>query len=187
MDFVVTPRNWLVVYLLAVVAITFIHAPEVLAALLVIAVATSGSLRWKLLRRALLAILAFNLTISAGYVCVALWLGNFVADYLLLVNLRVLLLVYIGFWFVTSVDLLGALSGWPLATLLATLAIGQIKTFERILRDFRLAFQSRNLTQPTLIDRSRHAAAQAQTLLDKSLASANEAALAMRSRGAFDD
>lgn len=187
MDFAVTPRAWLALYLAAVVAITFIHAPAVLAALLASAVAASGTLRWKLLRRALLAILAFNLTISAGYVCVALWQGNFVADYLLLVNLRVLLLVYIGFWFVTSVDLLGALAGWPLATLLATLSIGQIKTFERILRDFRLAFQSRNLARPKLIDRSRHAAAQAQTLLDKSLASANEAALAMRSRGAFDD
>ena len=187
MDLAVTPRAWLLLYLMAVVAITFVHLPALLAALLVVAIAASGALRWKLLRRALLAILAFNLTISAGYACVALWQGNFVVDYLLLVNLRVLLLVYIGFWFVSSVDLLGALSAWPLATLLATLSIGQIKTFERILRDFRLAFRSRNLAQPKLIDRGRHAAAQAQTLLDKSLASAGEAALAMRSRGAFDD
>jgi cobalt/nickel transport system permease protein len=187
MDSPVTPRAWLALYLASVVAITFIHAPGVLAALLVIAIGVSGARRWKLLHRALLSILAFNLTISLGYVCVALWQGSFVPDYLLLVNLRVLLLVYLGFWFVTSVDLLGALSGWPLATLLATMSIGQIKTFERILRDFRLAFQSRNLVRPKLIDRSRHSAAQAQTLLDKSLASANEAALAMRSRGAFDD
>jgi cobalt/nickel transport system permease protein len=34
---------------------------------------------------------------------------------------------------------------------------------------------------------ARNAAAQGQTLLDKSLASASEAALAMRSRGTFDD
>lgn len=187
MDRAVKPRAWLVLYLAAVVAITFIHAPSILAALLVAAITASGTRRWKLLRRSLLAILAFNLTISLGYLGVALWQGNFVADTLLPINLRVLLLVYLGFWFVTTVDLLGALAGWPLATLLATLSIGQIKTFERILRDFRLAFESRNLARPTLIDRSRHAAAQAQTLLDKSLASANEAALAMRSRGAFDD
>jgi cobalt/nickel transport system permease protein len=187
MGIVVTPRIWLTFYLGAVVTITFIHAPAMLAALLAIAVAASGTRRWKLLRRALLAILAFNLTISAGYAAVALWQGNFAPGYLLLVNLRVLLLVYIGFWFVASVDLLGALAGWPLATLLFTLSIGQIKTFERILRDFRLAFKSRNLVRPKLADRGRNAAAQAQTLLDKSLASANEAALAMRSRGAFDD
>jgi cobalt/nickel transport system permease protein len=187
MDYAVKPRAWLVLYLAAVVAITFIHAPSILAGLLVAAVAASGTRRWKLLRRALLAVLAFNLTISLGYLGVALWQGNFVTDTLLLINLRVLLLVYLGFWFVTTVDLLGALAGWPLATLLATLSIGQIKTFERILRDFRLAFESRNLMRPTMLDRSRHAAAQAQTLLDKSLASANEAALAMRSRGAFDD
>lgn len=187
MDIAVTPRVWLLLYLAAVVAITFIHAPGVLATLLVMSIGVSGARRWKLLRRALLAILAFNLTISLGYAGIALWQGTFVADYLLRINLRVLLLVYLGFWFVTSVDLLGALAGWPLATLLATLSISQIKTFERILRDFQLAFQSRNLAQPKLIDRSRHAAAQVQTLLDKSLASANEAALAMRSRGAFDD
>ncbi|MFA7388422.1 MAG: hypothetical protein WCZ87_12290, partial [Thiohalobacteraceae bacterium] len=65
--------------------------------------------------------------------------------------------------------------------------IGQIKTFERVLRDFRLAFESRNPAQPRLIDKARSAAAQTQTLLDKSIASANEAALAMRTRGAFDD
>lgn len=182
-----TPRRWLGLYLGAVVAITFIHAPLVLAGLLIAAVSLAGPLRWKLLRRALFAIMTFNLTVSAGYAVIALWQGSFVADYLLLVNLRVLLLVYLGFWFVGAVDLLAALAAWPLASLLATLAIGQIKTFERVLRDFRLAFESRNLARPRLIDRARSAAAQTQTLLDKSLASAQDAALGMRSRGAFDD
>ena len=181
------PRLWLGLYLGAIVAITFIHRPAILAALLVAAIACSGSRRWKLLRRSVLAVLAFNLTVSAGYAAIAIWRDTFVADYLLLVNLRVLLLVFLGFWFVSAIDLLGALAPRSLASLVATLAIGQIKTFERILRDFRLAFESRNPTRPPLIARARHAAAQTQTLLDKSLTSANDAALAMRSRGAFDD
>jgi cobalt/nickel transport system permease protein len=151
------------------------------------ALAAAGTRRWKLLRRALLAIVSFNLTVSVGYAAIALWQGNFSTDYLLLVNLRVLLLVFLGFWFISAVDLLAAMAGWPLATLLATLAIGQIKTFERILRDFRLAFESRNLARPRLVDRSRQAAAQTQTLLDKSISASTEVALAMRSRGAFDD
>lgn len=182
-----TPRRWLGLYLAAVVAVTFIHAPAALAALLAAAVALSGAARWRLLRRAAVAILAFNLAVSAGYAAIALWQGTFAPGYLVLVNLRVLLLVYLGFWFVAAVDVLAALAGWPLASLLATLTIGQIKTFERVLRDFRLAFVSRNLVRPTLRDRLHNAAAQTQTLLDKSLASANDAALAMRSRGAFDD
>lgn len=182
----VSPRVWLALYLAAVVAVTFIHAPAVLAALLAVALVAAGTPRWRLLRRAVVAVLAFNLAVSLGYAAVALWQGTFAAGYLLLANLRVLLLVYLGFWFVARGDLLAALAGWPTATLLTTLAVGQIKTFERLLRDFRYAFASRNLARPRLTDRARHAGAQAQTLLDKSLAASAETAAAMRSRGAFD-
>ena len=174
-------------YLAAVVATTLIHEPIVLGAALTLALALAGKGRWKLLRRTLLAVVAFNLTVSLGYVVVALWQGIFTPDYLVLANLRVVLLAFLGFWFASSIDILPALAGWPTARLLATMAIGQIKTFERVLRDFRFAFESRNLTQPRLVDKARSAAAQTQTLLDKSIASANEAALAMRTRGAFDD
>jgi len=182
-----TPRIWLMLYLAAVVAITFVHHAPSLALLLLAALAFSGKRRWQIARRTLLAMLAFNLTVSLGYATIALWQGNFHSGYLLLVNLRVFLLLYLGFWFVATVDLLSALSGMPLLRLIATLAIGQIKTFERILNDFGLAFRSRNLARPRLLDKAHHAASQAQSLLDKSVASANETALAMRSRGAFDD
>lgn len=182
-----TPRRWLLLYLAAVVAITFIHEPVVLAVLLALALLLARRAAWPLLRRTLLAVAAFNLTVSLGYAAMALWQGGFSGAYLLLVNLRVLLLVFLGFWLVRSIDLLAALSGFPLLRLISTLAISQIKTFERVLRDFRLAFESRSLKPPRLRDRTRHAAAQAHTLLDKSMASASEAALAMRSRGAFDD
>jgi cobalt/nickel transport system permease protein len=88
-----TPRAWLALYLATLVAITFIHQPAVLAALLAVALVAAGRGRWRLLRRSLYAILAFNLTVSAGYVAVALWQGLFAADYLVLANLRVLLMV----------------------------------------------------------------------------------------------
>lgn len=181
------PRTWLALYLAAVVAISFIHVPWMLALLLAAALLAAGRQRGLLLRKAVLAVLAFNLAVSVGYVLVSLWQGSFRGSYLLLVNLRVLLLVFLGFWLVARVDLLKALAGFPLLRLIATLAISQIKTFERVLRDFRLAFASRNPVRPRLIDRTRHAASQAQTLLDKSMACASEAALAMRSRGTFDD
>jgi cobalt/nickel transport system permease protein len=180
-------RAWLFLYLAAVVAITFVHHAPSLALLLLAAIAFSGKRRWQIARRTLLAMLAFNLTVSLGYATISLWQGNFHSGYLLLINLRVFLLLYMGFWFVATVDLLSALSGMPLLRLVATLAIGQIKTFERVLNDFGLAFRSRNLARPHLLDKAHHAASQAQSLLDKSVASANETALAMRSRGAFDD
>jgi cobalt/nickel transport system permease protein len=180
-------RAWLLAYCLAVLAATLVHDQRWLGVALVAALIACGPVRWLLLRRTLLSLLMFNLAVSAGYAAVALWRGDFHGDYLLLLNLRVALLVFLGFWFVARVDFLQALRGWPLLTLLATLTLGQMRVFARIVGDFRLAFASRNLTRPRLADRAHNAAAQGQTLLDKSLASASEAALAMRSRGTFDD
>ena len=180
-------RSWLLLYLTTVVGITFIHHVVMLAALLGIAFVISGKQRWHYLRRAIFSSILFNLTISAGYIIMAGLQNLFAMNYLLLVNLRVILLMYLSFWFVSRISIIEALSNWRVATLLATLAVGQIKVFERILADFRAAFESRNLARPNWRDRNRHAASQVQTLLDKSIATSNEAALAMRSRGVFDD
>lgn len=179
--------HWLCAYLLAVVAVTLLHDARWLAALLVAAAVAGGQGRWAILRRGLVAVLAFNLTVSLGYLVMALGQGVFSAQYLLLVNLRVFLLVYLGFWFVSRVNLLEACRFSPTLGFVVTLAAGQIETFARALRDFRLAFQSRNLAQPALAARTRHAAAQAAHLVDKSVSMATETALAMRSRGCFDD
>lgn len=187
MHFAMNPRRWLAAYLAAVVALTFVHQPWLLAALLVFALACSGGERWRLLRRALKAVLAFNLSVSLGYAVVALWQARFSGDYLLLVNLRVLLLVYLGFWFVGRVNLLQALAFSPTLSFLAALAVGQVAAFTRIVRDFRLAFASRNCAAIALADRARHASAQASHLFDKSICSAADTAMAMRSRGSFDD
>lgn len=179
--------NGLLAYLAAVVAVTFLHEAWLLAALLALAFLASGAARLKILRRTVLAILTFNLAVSLGYALVAIWQGSFSAHYLLLVNLRVLLLVYLGFWFVARVNLLEACRCSPTLAFVTTLAAGQIAAFSRALTDFRLAFTSRNAAAPDLAARARHAAAQAGHLLDKSVAMAAETALAMRSRGAFDD
>jgi cobalt/nickel transport system permease protein len=182
------PRAWLLAYLAAVVAATFVHEPAVLATAFAISLAAAGRDRWKLLRRSLLAILAFNLTVSLGYVAVSLWRGDFNPNYLLLANLRVLLLVFLGMWFAARIDLIAAVSGVsPSLTFVATLTLGQLRAFERIINDFALAFASRNPAPPRLVDRAHHAAAQGIALMDKTMAAATESALAMRSRGAFDD
>ncbi len=181
------PLHWLVAYLAAVVAATFVHAPIALAAALALALAAVGRDRWRLLKRTLLAILAFNLTVSLGYAAVALWRGDFNPHYLLLVNLRVLLLVFLGIWFAARVDVVAAIGVSPTLTFVATLTLGQLRAFERIVKDFALAFASRNPAPPRLVDRARHAAAQGIALMDKTQAAATESALAMRSRGAFDD
>lgn len=180
------PRFWLLAYFATVVAITFIHLPAALGGMLGVALLAAGSQRWRLLRRSIGALLFFNLSVSLGYAAIALWQGRFAPEYLLLVNLRVLLLVFLGFWLVARVDLLAALAGWPTVSILATLAIGQIRVYRRILEEFGMAFKSRNPVPPRLRDHLHHASAKGGALLDKSLASAGEVTLAMRSRGVFD-
>jgi cobalt/nickel transport system permease protein len=179
-------RRWLYLYLTVLPAPTFVHDARLLGAALLLAIAASGAGRWQILGRSLLAILAFNLSVSLGYVLIGWWRGHIDTQWLLLANLRVLLMVYLGFWFVARVRLLDALAGWPTATLVATLALGQARSFERTLRDCRLAFASRNIVRPRWRDRRNHAGAQAVALLDKAQAQSTEVALAMRSRGAFD-
>lgn len=180
------PRRWLFVYLAVLPAPTFVHEPRLLAVGLLLAVLLSGSARWRLLQRSLRAILVFNLSVSLGYVAVGFWRGHLNPDWLLFANLRVLLMVYLGFWFVSRVNLLAALAGWPTATLIATLVLGQVRAFERIGRDFKWAFESRNIARPRWRDRRHQAGAQAIALLDKAQAQSTDVALAMRSRGAFD-
>jgi cobalt/nickel transport system permease protein len=183
----VKARLALAAYLGAVVAATLVHAWWLLAAALVLAVALAGPQRWRLLRRTVLAVFAFNLTVSASYAAIALWQATFSADYLLLVNARVLLMVFLGFWFVSRVDILAALAFSPTLSFLVTVAVGQARSLGRQVRDFQLAFASRNPLRPRPSDRFHHAAAQAQHLLDRAIHAADESALAMRSRGAFDD
>lgn len=185
-DIAIQPRHALFLYLAALPAPTFIHDPRLLALGLFAALIFAGCERWRILKRSLLAILAFNLSVSLGVVLIGLWRGSIDGEWLILANLRVLLMVYLGFWFIARVDLLAALRGWPTATLLATLAIGQMRSFERLLRNFRFAFASRSIVRPRLIDRGRHAGAQGAALLDKAQAQSTEVAMAMRSRGAFD-
>lgn len=179
-------RGWLGAYLVAVVALGFVHHAGLLAAGLAAAVLLGGAGRLALLRRTLRAVLLFNVSVSAGYALIAWWGQRLQVDVLLLLNLRVVLLVYLGFWFVARVDLLQALSFSPTASFVVALAVGQVATFSRVLREFRLAFVSRNPVPPGLANQLHHASAQATHLLDAAIARAAENSMAMRSRGCFD-
>ena len=130
-----TSRHALYLYLAVLPVPTFVHDPGWLAAGLAAALVLAGPSRGAILRKSLVAIALFNLTTSLGVVALGLWRGQIDSDWLVLANLRVLLMSYLTFWFAARVNVLAAVSGWPAATVLVALALGQMRACERLLRE----------------------------------------------------
>lgn len=180
-------RLLLLLYLSGILAATLVHASAWLAAGLALVLAAAGTEAWRLLRRALLAILAFNAVISLSYGLMAWWQGIPPWETLLRLNLRVLLLTSLSFLFIARANLFRALDFSRSLTYVLALAYSQALTFRRAHDDFRLALASRSLRRPGLLDRYRASAAAASWFLEKSLHAATQSALALRSRGFFHD
>ncbi|WP_316364396.1 hypothetical protein [Candidatus Thiodiazotropha sp. CDECU1] len=179
--------RWVLLYLLAVVVVTLIHQPLYLCIGLIAVVLLSGSLRWRLLRKAFFSMLLFNLTVSLGYLAIALIRDELRMDYLLLINSRVLLLVMLGFWLSARINFANALRFSPTLAFLTTLAAGQIRLMSRVINDYRTAFESRCLKRPNWRERTRLAVAQTEAVVEQSHHAATEISQAMRSRGVFND
>lgn len=180
-------RTWLGLWLLAVVGVTFVHAPAVLAGLLVMVLLLSGKGRLALLRRALFAVLPIMLLLSIGYLVMG-WLSGVLAwPYLLLLNLRVLLLAMLTAWLVRDIDLERALQGFPGMQRGLSVVRSHVTVFRRLAGEYRAAVQSRSTIPPTLAQRYRAGAALGLAALDKAVQHSEALTQGMRARGAFDD
>jgi len=178
----------LIAYLAGVSALGFIHSPWLLALALMLVLMMAGHARWQLLGRTLLAVLAFNLSVTVGYALMMWWQGDFSWAVPVRMNLRVTLLVLLGFWFIRRVNLLRALGFSPALVRLVAIAAGQASVFVRMAQDFRLALISRSAgMRLPWRQRLHHGAHLCTQLLDKSVASAGQTTRAMRARGCFDD
>jgi cobalt/nickel transport system permease protein len=180
-------RAWLCAWLLAVVAVTLVHDPAGLGAGVAAALLVSGQGRGALLRRALRAVLPILLVISTGYLVMGWLTGNLAWGYLLLLNLRVLLLALLTTWMVRDVNLDRALQGLPGAQRWLSIVRSQVHVFRRLAAEYRAAVQSRSTMPPTLGQRYRAGAALGLAALDKAMHSSEALTQGMRSRGAFDD
>jgi cobalt/nickel transport system permease protein len=180
-------RAALLAYLAAVVLVTTVHDPRLLAAGIVVA----GIVAWhdclRVAKRAGLAILLFNTVVTVSYVILSAVRGELSLRFVLLVNLRVFLLTYMTFLLHRRINPFRALAFSKTLLYLIVLAYGQIVTFQRLLADSRLALRSRSLARPRLRDLYRHGAATAVCFLGKSLGAATEITQAMSARGFFHD
>lgn len=173
-------------WLAAVVAITFVHDPWLLAALVVVVLAALGRAAPRIALRAAAAVALVNLTVSAAYV-VSAWIagGEWIA-FVARLNLRVFLLAMLAFWMIRSVDLARAATPWPRLKFLVVLAIGQIRSLAQLLSDYRMAFASRSPTRPPLRVQFGSAGRQAAALMEKGERQAERLNQGMRARGFFD-
>lgn len=178
-------RLLLLGYAAAVLSATSIHDPLWLAVGLLLALLAAGRDAPRLMRRTLLAMLAFSAVVSVGYATAGLLAGNFDPDYLIRVNIRVFLLTFLTSLLAARIDFLRALSFSPALTYLATLVLSQIITFRRLFEDLRLAAESRRLRRLRLRESYLQSAAAAVHLFDRAEHDAREIALAMRARGFF--
>lgn len=180
-------RLLLLGYGVAVLAITSIHEPLWLAAALALLLLASGREAFTLARRAALAILLFNSVVTLSYVLLTTLRGEPTGDYVLLLNLRVFLLTYLGFLVASRVNLFRGFGFSPTLSYLLTLAYSQALGLRRIAEEFRLALRSRTLGRLAMGDLYRHRASLATHLLEKARHDTAELGQAMRSRGFFGD
>ena len=180
-------RAWLGAWLLAVVGVTLVHAPAALGAVLVVALVVSGPGRAALLGRALRAVVPILLMISGGYLLMGWLTGSLAWGYLLLLNLRVVLLALLTTWMVRDVNLDRALQGVAGAQRWLSIVRSQVTVFRRLAGEYRAAVQSRSTVPPTLGQRYRAGAALGLAALDKAMYNSEALTQGMRSRGALDD
>ncbi|UCH83551.1 MAG: ABC transporter permease [Candidatus Latescibacterota bacterium] len=177
----------LVVYAAAVIAITLVHHTGLLAAALAVAVVIAGQRAARLARKAFFAIVVFNLVVTVSYVVVSLVRDELSLHFVLLMNLRVFLLTFLGFLVADRINLFKAVSFSKTLSYLLTVAASQIVTFRRLFDDFRMAFKSRTPNPARSKDLYRHGASAASFFLHKSFLESAEITDAMKSRGFFDD
>ncbi len=181
-----TEPGKLAAWLLALVTASWLTAPSWLAGGLLAVLLLSGRDAVRLSRRALLATASFSGTVSLAYLGQAWWQSRALPlDWLLTVNLRVLLMALLTFLFIERVNLFQALAFSRSLSFLLVLAVSQSLGLKRTLAEFRLGLQSRSPRPAGLRARYRAAAHAAAWLLDRALANAHESAQAMQSRGMF--
>lgn len=183
----VKDRMLLIGWLLAVIAITFIHEPLYLAALTALVLSLQGRAAPRIALRALAAVVFVNLAVSVAFVFSAWMNGEPWGVFVLRLNLRVFLLALITLWMVRRVDLVRAAAFSPSLQFLLVLVLGQIRTLGAMLVDYRLALTSRSATRPALNVRMRSAGSQVGAMMEKAERNADQLNQGMRARGFFDD
>ncbi|NWG39563.1 MAG: ABC transporter permease [Hydrogenophilaceae bacterium] len=179
-------RIKLLAYLVAIIIASWTTSPAWLTGGLLATLLLCGRDAMRMVRRAIVTTIAFSGIVSAAYAGYR-WLAfdTLPLDWLVTVNLRVLLMAMLTFLVIARVNLFQALSVSRRFSFLLVLAVSQSIGLKRVLDEFRMGLHSRSIRPASLRDRYRAVAHAAGWLVDKSLGHAHESAQALKSRGLF--
>jgi cobalt/nickel transport system permease protein len=176
-----------IVYLFAVIAITWVHNPLLLIGGLLLAMSLAWTNAVKVLLRALRMVLWVSLTLSLGYIVMGIVIKQFDGSYLLLLNSRIILLSFLTSWLMQTVCWRQAMARWPNAQRWLIVVRTQSDLFKQLSAQYRDAIRSRSGRLRSLRMRYFSGAAMGLALLDKSVHNSEALSMGMRSRGVFDD
>ncbi|HRX50104.1 MAG TPA: hypothetical protein P5571_01885 [Candidatus Krumholzibacteria bacterium] len=180
-------RLWLTAYAGVVLAASFLHRAELLAALLATVLLAAGRRAPKVLKRAALATLLFTGVVVLLHVTLELQRGGDPWSWALRTLLRVLTMTSATMALTLRVDLIRLLAHRPVLGPVLLIAMAQIGAVRRLVRDTRRALLSRSPTAPGPRTYVRHGGATGGALVRRAAREMTVVTRAMTSRGAFLD
>ncbi len=175
----------LLFYLIGVVVLTFIHDLLLLSIISIALFFLAGKEFIEIFRKSVVSVVLFNGIITVSYIGYALYTGKPWLEYVLLINLRVFVITYLTFLFVSKVNLFNAFSFSKTLMYLLTLSYTQILIVKRQFEEFKMALTSRVIDRPTRKDSYNFLSKVTYYFLSRSMQSTKEIADAMKSRGFF--
>lgn len=141
---------------------------------------------FSLLKRSIMAILMFNISISLGYIILSLFRDEPFLSFLILFNLRVFNLTFMTLLFSKSVNIPFLLSFFPTLSFLFTLSLSQIFSYKRSYENFMLSLKSRMIKKMNERNKKEFIATVFGYFFKKVLYDSEEKSLALKARGFFD-
>ncbi|MEO1959270.1 MAG: hypothetical protein ABGX23_06935 [Nautiliaceae bacterium] len=140
---------------------------------------------YKRLKKVILSVFLFNLGVSIGYLILSFVKGVSPFEYVIYINLKVILMTYFVFWFFSRVDIVKFFSFSKDLSYLLSITLSQIYSYKKTFIDFRDAFRARVVN---LKDKEKEFIANTfKFFLKKAFKDSKERSLAMKARGFFDD
>jgi len=139
---------------------------------------------FKIFAKVIKSVIFFNLGVSIGYVILAYFKDINPWEYIVYINLKVILMTYFVFWFFSKVSIVEFFSFSKDLSYLLTITLSQIYSYKKTFEDFRLGFKARVVN---IRDKEKQFITNTfKFFLTKAMRDSKERAMAMRARGFFE-